>query len=582
MRQRRSHFGGGRLGRAVLLTVVGGAVLATPGPPHSAARAQAVPDFDPSRIERRLRPPTLPGPEPEMVIPEVDRDEPLPEAGGGTLTLRRVILEGATAYDADALAFAYEGQIGSQLTLRQLHEIALRITRRYRGDGFLLSRAILPAQRVEEGVVTVQVLEGYVDRVEIDGTAPGGYPVLNWYVDSLVGERPLSTAVLERNLLLINDLPGVRARAVFVPSPDTPGASTMVLKIEETRFEADISFDNRGSELVGPHQLGLSATANALLDAREALDVQFVLADGAADLFENNRRELAYARGRLRQPVGRSGTSVLLSAAYSRSRPGGSLEPFDVVGQVFTAEARLRHPLKRSRDENLSLGVGFTWRDVKTDVANELQITKDKLRLLDATLTYDRVDSWHGVTLAEVSLRQGLPVLGATGDDDPQKSRVGGVSDSTTLLVSASRFQQVMAGVNLVFGAQAQYALTGTLSPEEYGFGGDPYGRAYDASEITGDHGVGAFAELQYAPDFLRAGRVAATLFGYADIGKTWDRQTGTPEERPAASIGGGVKFDLGQTWFGSVEVAKPLTRPVATQSDGYAPRVFFRARVAF
>ena len=51
------------------------------------------------------------------------------------------------------------------MTIGQIQEVAAAVTEHYRSAGFILAQAIIPAQEVDDGLVIVEVIEGF---------APGG------------------------------------------------------------------------------------------------------------------------------------------------------------------------------------------------------------------------------------------------------------------------------------------------------------------------------------------------------------------------------------------------------------------------
>ena len=140
------------------------------------------------------------------------------------------------------------------------------------------------------------------------------------------------------------------------------------------------------------------------------------------------------------------------------------------------------------------------------------------------------------------------------------------------------RIQTLTQSLRAVFAMNGQYALSQLLSSEEFGFGGVPFGHAYDPSQLTGDHGVSARAEGQftvpYKDDFLRA----SELYTFYDIGSVWhiDHSSRSWKES-AASLGGGARFTLSDKVIGYFEVAKPMTARVPSRgTEGKSPRFFF------
>ena len=119
--------------------------------------------------------------------------------------------------------------------------------------------------------------------------------------------------------------------------------------------------------------------------------------------------------------------------------------------------------------------------------------------------------------------------------------------------------------------------------------GGPLFGRGYDPDEITGDSGVAAKAELQKTlPVRIRDDSFATQLFGFFDVGETLSHAStdGVPARQSLASAGAGVRFDLGHGLASTVEVAKPLTRVVASQvgysDDPKAARAYFMLSGSF
>jgi hemolysin activation/secretion protein len=199
-----------------------------------------------------VTPPVIPKPAvPPSVVPEAEPLAPPPGAETIRFVLTDLKLEGVTVYAPEQLKPLYAGLLGHEVALTEIFRVADAITTKYRTDGYILSRAVVPAQKVENGTVTIQVLEGYVDKVTVQGKAP---KIVTDYADRIRRSRPLTASALERYLLLANDLPGVTARAVLLPSKTTPDAADLLVTVETKPVNGFATIDNRGSRYVGPVQ----------------------------------------------------------------------------------------------------------------------------------------------------------------------------------------------------------------------------------------------------------------------------------------------------------------------------------------
>src|SRR3546814_17175573 len=89
-----------------------------------------------------------------------------------------------------------------------LHD-ALPIYTYGKGDVSLYT-IVVPQQNLSDGVLTLRVVEGYIDDVVITGDVKGrGLDLVRRYAARLAAEKPLRRPTLERYLSLIRDIPGL-------------------------------------------------------------------------------------------------------------------------------------------------------------------------------------------------------------------------------------------------------------------------------------------------------------------------------------------------------------------------------------
>ena len=206
----------------------------------SAAYAQLVPTTtDAGRIqkdiERQLK--ITPG---NTGVPEVSEQPQLVTAPEGaeavTFRLNNIIIKGAKKIPPEKLRSFYAPLLGKEIKLTQVYEVANKITAYYREQGYILSRAFLPEQEIRDGVIQIQVVEGFVSGYRIQN--PGGVKdQIEVYAKKLMNSGPLTSENLERYLLLMNDLPGVTVRSVLVPSKEVPDSAELVLTATEKKLQ---------------------------------------------------------------------------------------------------------------------------------------------------------------------------------------------------------------------------------------------------------------------------------------------------------------------------------------------------------
>lgn len=193
------------------------------------------------------------------------------EAEAVRFTLMGVELQGAEVLDVSYFEDLWLEHVGLEVTLADVFELVNGITRRYAEAGYALSIAVLPAQRIEGGVVTIAVVEGFIDEIHFTGDAlvdehgvDSRY--IRGYAERLRASRPLRTADLERYLLLINDLPGVTARATLRASSTVPGASTMTVTLRKKSVDAQSGMNNHMVSNLDRDRGGVSLQLNGLMN----------------------------------------------------------------------------------------------------------------------------------------------------------------------------------------------------------------------------------------------------------------------------------------------------------------------------
>jgi len=541
----------------------------------SAQLGQQLDSADPGRIERNLTDrPFTPQVGPNIKIKKfVPQNAP---AGAENIKFNfgGVSLEGASIYSEDDLAYLYKGMIGTEISLADLYAIANRMTLKYRNDGFILTQVVVPIQTIESGIAQLQVVEGFIDNVVIQGgeESTSALKIIEQYASRISTGGALNISNMERQLLLINDLPGVMARSIISPSKTTSGAADMLIIIERDPFEAIAGINNHGSRFLGLFQADGTAQFNSWLGFNETISAQFVLAPDAGV-------ELAFGSLRYEQPVGPLGTRLSLTGSITDTDPGFTLDAFDVRGSSKSIRVEATHPFIRSRNTNVLGRFSFDWRDV--DSRNNIELTReDRIRALRTGARVDFLDRILGVAVNTLDLQisQGIDVLGASDEGDANLSRALGDPTFTKGNIVVQRLQRVNNSVNILLEGRGQLSNNPLLSSEEFGLGGISSVRGYAPSEVVGDDGIAGSVEVQWNEP---SGKTQ--FFGFLDSGTVWDQDaTSSATQRSSlTSTGLGVRVDLPFQVNAEFVAAQPLHRDIETRNER-SPQFFFSLNKEF
>lgn len=528
--------------------------------------------------------------EPDVVIREFEDKRPAPSRLEEIITLpdseigkedisakklfvlQSIILDKGSVYEDIDLAPLYQEFIGQQASFVDLNTIARRITVKYRKDGYMFSRAVLPPQKIKDGVVHLEAIEGRVTEVTIIGEYNDRFDLIGRMAAKIKSEGPSNTAELERYLLLIDDLPGIKARSVLQAS-DTPGGGELIITIEQDDVEGSLGIDNRGSRFLGRYRATAVFAYNSLFKIHDRTTVR-----GIITAFNGETNELRFADITHEQQVGTNGTRLKGHLAVTSTEPGGSIANLNIEGNSQLLELEALYPLVRSRQFNINLLGRFSHLNTESDLGG-IEVSEDHVRHIRAGGTVDFVDSFAGINQFDFSITQGLDVFGAT-NDGIGRTRANGEHTFTKANLTATRVQDLKGKWSAYLSVNGQYAWDPLLSSEEFTVGGSDYGRAYDSGEIIGDHGLSGVIEMRYNASFKHDYIDSHQFYGFYDVGTVWQKGNvvGESKKESLASAGVGFRFNLKPDVSGYVELNAPLTREINSESgsQGDNPRVFF------
>ncbi len=526
--------------------------------------------IDPARIERTLVPQKtkiLPS------LPSIPDNEDLPQQPpsskqGVEFVLNEVRLKGNTALSAQKLNTAYQSYLGKTVTLEQVREIRDRVTALYRSQGYLLTRAILPPQKIKNGRLRIDVVEGRISDAQVEGAHGPLAKLLHSLAEKAAAStQPFHVKQLERYALLANDIPGVEVKAVLRRTGEVGRAQLVFAVQKHNRLDAFFDNNNRLSRMLGSREVNAGFYINSISGGSQT---------GIHTVTSNEFDRLRSIVFKHQQWLNAEGLYLTAQADVTKSKPNLSvigIDGIEVAGYSTGLTVGLHYPVLRSKSHNLTLSQKFRVLNTRTLANNEL-IFHDKIRSLRLGLQYDFHDSLGGNNLVSIEWSKGLDILANRKSGSDLLSRSTARSNYSKVDMQLARLQTVSKQWSFYSAMRAQYAFNELLSSEEVGFGGQSYGRGYDNGEITGDHAWLGRAELRYQIPSQQP-RHLADLYWFFDAGVVWNINHNTQEHRQSAtSTGMGFHYRFDEYLRTQVEISKPISRVVNTQGTK-EPRVF-------
>lgn len=475
----------------------------------TAAHAQQLPS---AGTQLQQLPQPLP---PQKQAPDLDiQSRPAPvdsSPSGPSVRVNTLRVTGQSAYSEADLLAASGFAPGADLTLPQLRKIAARISDYYHRRGFILAQAYLPAQDVQDGVVTIAVIEGRYGTIAVHDKARIAKRVPEGILRGLASGDLVANAPLERRLLLLSDIPGVRVKGTLAPGAAVGTSDLIVDVMPGPRISGDVEADNAGSRYTGTYRFGGTINVNDPLGIGDQLSLRLLASDGG----------LAY--GRVSYQVLAGDATLGVAYAHLRYTLGREFEALDGTGTADIFSAYGSYPLIRSRRANLYALANVDYKMLH-DRLGTVAIDSDKRATVGTLgLAGNSRDDLGGGGSNSYS-------LGWTIGNLDIRSLPERVIDETTahsagtfnkVQASVARLQSVAGPFSLYLAARGQYAFDNLDSSEKMELGGAYGVRAYPEGEAFGDSGYVATIEARFMLGG-QPGRLPGRfeLIGFVDTGE--------------------------------------------------------------
>lgn len=457
---------------------------------HLAHAQQQVPSAGTQLQQIPLPPPTKTT-EPNL---EIERPTVVADSSpGAAITVTALRLTGQTAYSEEALLAETDFKPGSELTLAQLRNLAGQISGYYRAQGYFLAQAYLPQQAIEGGVVTIAVVEGRYGEVKLRNEARIAPGVPGGILRGLTSGDLVSNAALERRLLLLSDIPGVRTKATLAPGADV-GTSDLIVDVTPGPLVSGyIEADNAGSRYTGRYRAGGAVNINNPGGIGDQLSLRLLASDGG----------LAYGRAAYSLPAGDGRVGV--SYAHLRYTLGREFEALDSSGTANIVSAFGSYPLVRTRRANLTALAAFDYKFLRDEIGVVNSVSRKRIPAFTLGYAGDSRDDFGGGGSNVLSLGW---TSGRLDIRDPAERAIDAATARSNggfnkLQAGIARIQSISGPLSVYAGVRGQLAFDNLDSSEKIQLGGAYGVRAYPEGEAFGDTGYVATAEARLALDAL-------------------------------------------------------------------------------
>lgn len=484
---------------------------------------------DTLRKAPELRTPTTP------TVEQTRKSRPTEQTEGKKITIGQFAFAGNSLFSTETLQELVKPYLNRPVSLSEIYDAADVVTDYYVNHGYGLASVNVPAQKVSSGTVKLEVIEGRLSRISVEGNERHRTSRIMGFLGDVKPGDVYRGHELQSGMRLINELPGLKAKAVVSPG-DQYGTSDIVIKTHEQLINGSATLDNYGREQIDEYRLTGQVVINNPLTIEDQLTLLALHSDSS---------HLKYYYGAYGVALNNSGTR--LTGSYGRADFVVKNTP--VQGYSNNSKLTLLQALLRDFSNTLDISAGVVRNTSKTTFAGT-QIGGNSITLFEVGGSYNHVYESQAITQVSSTVsttfqQRDTPPIGAIATQDDQALRWE---------VDALHMQPLFERFSLLSRVNGVYSPDALADSQKFNIGGPQNVRGYPASEVRGDRGY--FGSLTLTRP-LFAGPVVFSPRVFVDSGRIYSIGVTDPYDS-LSSVGAGTDISYAGANF-KLDYARPI-----------------------
>jgi len=460
--------------------------------------------------------------------------------------------------------------VGRDVTLDEIQDAVTKVKRYYREHKYIATYAYVPPQEIEDGIVKIDIIEGRLGELRIEGNQHYSEEILRRQFSLRQGEV-LTYDKLRRDLERLKKLEDVMAKVSLQAGKEMGTADAVVTIEDRSPVHATILADNSGTKNTGLYHLGGTLRHHNVTGQADALSSTVQFSEGT------NAAGIGYNR-----PVFDGLTTLGYSFTYGNVDIGGDFDPLGAEGVATTHSLTASRPLWQGPSMSVEGTAGFDVKDVKNKLLGE-KSGVDNLRI--AWLSGLFTHSGEGTkTLLSPGLYFGIPgIIGGSDRVDAEATREGTGGEFFAARGQGVHYRELGKDILLSLRSTVQLSPDSLPPSEQFRIGGARTVRGYQESDTLADYGGHLSTELFFpmvlAPsDWLipfsgKTVRDSVQFITFADVGtgSLHKPSAGEEKRRTLAGAGIGLRTHLYDKMYARLEWGFPFgDDPSDSRSSAY------------
>ena len=434
-----------------------------------------------------------------------------------TFPIQAFLVEGNTLLPPEVIQDTIEGLIGPEKKASDVETARETLEKLYHSKGYPTVLVSIPEQKVQEGIIRLDVVESKIAKV---ATAGNRYVTSEKVLKSLPSMKPgevLYTPEVQKEVTKVNENADLKVTP-SLSQGEEPGTVDVAVKVDDTLpLHASLKMSNRYSLNTTWMRLNAVIHYDNLWQLDHSLSLQYQTSP-----LDPRQVEVGAAAYSLPAPWNPSQT-LLFSAIWNDSNTAFG-EGFSTVGQGHVFGMRYVMPLPGfpTYSQNLIAGVDYkVFQNNTLELGGKSAGTYPAVTYFPLSFVYTSyLTDPRGVTQFTTGLNMAFRGM-ISNDEAFAQNRYDAKGDYMYATGGVQRTQDLVAGAKLFVKADGQVSDQPLINNEQYAAGGLDNVRGYREAEALGDSAVHCTVELR-GPEMIKShnicnGKVECTPYIFYD-----------------------------------------------------------------
>lgn len=423
-----------------------------------------------------------------------------------------------------------------EITFEELQALRQELTLFYVNRGYVTSGVLIPDQPVIDGVITLQVIEGSMNSLTIEGNRYFREAYIRKRLE-YAAEPAVNIYKLQESLLRLQQDPRIKRINAELGPGISPGENTMKIKVEESSpYKVNLVFSNNQSPSIGAYRGEIILAHMNLTGNGDILEGNFGLTSGVTDYSAAYSIPITSRDTILRFNV-RKSTSTVMEDPFNGLDIESREETFGValshpVYRTSSTELRLNLTGELRQDRTSLLGMPYSFSEGSEDGKSNVSVLR---------FSQEWVNRGQKQVLAvRSSFSAGLDAFGAT---------VNSSSADGQFLSWLGQVQWIRqlneGGLQIKFRTDLQLSNDSLLPLEKFSVGGMNSVRGFRENRLVRDNGLAGSVEFHVPLFRSSSSENTFQLVPFTDFGWSWNAKGYTPQPRTLSSAGLGFIWTI-------------------------------------